>query len=74
MGREPFCQFGKEIAKRLVDIDRTQEWLMKEIRADTGLYVDTSYMHKIKTGKLSTPKIIASIRRILDIPEDTPPV
>ena len=68
MAKEPFCQFGKEIAKRLVDIDRTQEWLMAEVRADTGLYVDRSLMHKIKTGKNNNTKIVTSIRKILDIP------
>lgn len=32
------CNFGKEIKKRLVDIDKNQEWLITEVRADTGLY------------------------------------
>ena len=35
------CNFGKEIKKRLVDIDKNQEWLITEVRADTGLYFDT---------------------------------
>lgn len=68
MPKKPFCQFGKEIEKRLVDIDQTQEWLMAEVREDTGLYVDRSLMHKIKTGILASPKVSASIRKILDIP------
>ena len=68
MSKKPLCHFGKEIEKRLVDVDQTQKWLIEEIHSDTGLYVDRSYMHKIKTGKLSSPKIVASIRKILDIP------
>ena len=61
--------FGKEIKKRLVDIDRTQAWLIEQVQVTTGLYFDRSYMHKIQTGQLATPKIIQAIRDILDLPE-----
>lgn len=61
--------FGKEIKKRLVDIDRTQAWLIEQVQGTTGLYFDRSYMHKIQTGQLATPKIIQAIREILDLPE-----
>lgn len=60
--------FGKEIKKRLVDIDRTQAWLIEQVAELTGLYFDRSYMHKIQTGKLSTPKIVQAIREILELP------
>ena len=30
------CDFGKEIKKRLVDINQTQEWLITEVSQDTG--------------------------------------
>lgn len=64
--------FGKEIKKRLVDIERTQAWLIEQVRGATGLYFDRSYMHKIQTGQLSTPKIVQAIREILDLPnQDT---
>ena len=56
------CNFGKEIKKRLVDIDKNQEWLITEVRADTGLYFDTGYLHKILVG---------SISKILEIPIPT---
>lgn len=61
--------FGKQIKKRLVDIDRTQAWLIEQVRAVTGLYFDRSYMYKIQTGQLSTPKIVRAIQDILDLPE-----
>ena len=60
------CNFGKEIKKRLVDIDKNQEWLITEVRADTGLYFDTGYLHKILVGR-----IVASISKILEIPIPT---
>lgn len=61
--------FGKEIKRRLLDMDQSQEWLIAKVRERTGLYFDSSYMHKILTGQLSTPKIILSIREILDLSE-----
>lgn len=64
-----FTAFGKEVKKRLVDIDRQQAWLIREVRTNTGLYFDDSYLYKILTGKLATPKIVQAIREILELPE-----
>ena len=61
------CDLGKDIKKKLVDIDKTQEWLIEEVKKDTGLYCDRSYLSKIKVGTLSTPGIVKSICKILDI-------
>lgn len=65
------CRFGKEIKKRLVDIDKNQEWLISKVQVDTGLYFDSSYLYKILTGRIATPSIIASICKILDISYST---
>ncbi len=59
------CQYGKEIKKRLVDIDKTQEWLINKVSEDTGLYFDRSYLHKVMVGKNNNPKIKASINKVL---------
>lgn len=59
--------FGKEIKKKLVDIDRNQNWLIEKVSSKTGLYFDRSYLHKVMTGQLGTPKIVSAIREILDI-------
>ena len=32
-----FCDFGKTVKKRLVDLDKTQKWLMEQIAEKTGL-------------------------------------
>lgn len=63
------CEFGKEIGKRLIDLDKPQLWLIDEVRSRTGLYFDDSYLYKIKTGQLSTPKVVKAICEILDISE-----
>lgn len=61
--------FGKDIGKRLINLEHTQVWLIDRVRERTGLYFDDSYLYKIKTGRLSTPKIVQAIREILDLPE-----
>ena len=66
------CTFGKEIKKKLVDIDKNQEWLIAQVKKDTGLYFDSGYLYKIIVGNIATPKIIDSIRKILDLPYETP--
>ena len=50
MGKRPLTPFGKDIKRRLVDLDRNQTWLMEEVRKRTGLYFDSSYLYKITTG------------------------
>ena len=62
--------FGKEVKKRLVDLEKSQAWLISEVSKRTGLYFDSSYLFKVFTGQLSTPKIVQAIREILDIPAD----
>ena len=59
------CDFGKEIKKRLIDIDHTQEWLISEVRKDTGLFFDSSYLYKIMSGRQKNPTITNSIKKIL---------
>ena len=66
---QKITSFGKEIGKRLIDIDLTQKRLIQQVKERTGLYFDDSYLHKIKTGKLTSPKIVQAIREILDLPE-----
>ncbi len=61
------CDFGKEVKKRLVDLDQSQEWLIAQVHSDTGLFFDSSYMHKILTGALKTPRIVESICKVLNI-------
>lgn len=60
-------EFGKNISKRLIDLDKPQVWLINEVKEKTGLYFDDSYLYKIKTGKLGTPKVVNAICEILDL-------
>ena len=59
--------FGKEIKRRLIDMGNNQMWLIEQVRNKTGLYFDSSYLYKIMTGKVNTPKVIEAICEILEI-------
>jgi hypothetical protein len=59
--------FGKAAKKALIDRGQSQEWLIGEIKAATGQYVDGGYLYKIFTGQRSAPKIVASINEILGL-------
>ena len=70
-----YSAFGLAVKTKLLGPPtKTQAWLCGEVTRETGLKVDSAYMSKILSGQRNPPKIIASIRRILDIPEDTPSV
>ena len=71
MPRKELCQLGREINHALVDVNQPKEWLIERVQTDTGRYFDRSYLHKIQTGELATPGIVASIRKILALPNDT---
>lgn len=64
------CKFGKIVKTKLVEIEQKQDWLIREVSKRTGLYFDTSYMHKILTGQNTNPKIVSAIREILDLPDE----
>ena len=65
--KKPLCELGEQIEISLVKINRTNAWLIAKVSADTGRYFDRSYLHKVKTGEIQTPGILASIRKILGL-------
>lgn len=72
MAKHPLTPFGKDIKRRLVDLDRQQSWLIGEVHRRTGLYFDSSYLYKITVGRQMTPGIVAAICETLDIQPPAP--
>ncbi len=58
MKKRELCSFGKKINHRLIALDQSKGWLIEEVKRHTGLYFDRSYLRKIETGQLATPKIV----------------
>lgn len=45
--------FGKAVKIRLVELERTQAWLIEQVKEKTGdRSFDTSWLHRILSGKL----------------------
>lgn len=65
-----YTGFGLAVKTKLLGPPtRTQAWLVEEVRAATGLYVDDAYISKILTGQRTAPKIVQAIRDVLELPE-----
>jgi hypothetical protein len=45
--------------------------LADEVSKRTGLFCDSSYLSRILSGERNPPKVIAAIREILDLKEDS---
>ena len=44
---------GKAVKKRLIDLERTQAWLIEQVKEKTGdQSFDTSWLHRILSGKI----------------------
>lgn len=62
-----YSAFRKSIKKRLIDIDRSAEWLCAEVAVRTGKYFDSSYLSKIYKGTLFPEKFVRAICEILNL-------
>lgn len=62
--------FGKEVKIRLVEMEKTQAWLVEQVREKTGLYFDDGYLWKVNSGMIATPGIVKAIREILGMSEE----
>ncbi len=61
--------FGKSVKIRLIEMEKTQDWLIEQVRNRTGLFFDSSYLWKIMNGVVATPGMVEAIREILDLPD-----
>jgi hypothetical protein len=59
--------YGKRIKLLLVVNGQNQNWLIEQVRSKTGLYFDSSYLHKIMIGTEKNEKVTAAINEILGI-------
>ena len=67
MYKRKLTAFGIEVKKALLENGETLNWLIEEVKKDTGLFLDSGYMNKILTGQRNPEKIVNSICKILDI-------
>ena len=60
----------KAVKHRLIDMDKTQEWLCAEVTAKTGRYCDRATIRRVLSGETKRSPIMQAIRESLDLPEE----
>ena len=68
-GSDTVTDYEKAVKHKLIDIGKTQAWLILQIKTRTALYIDSAYLHKILSGDRNAPKIKAIINEVLNINE-----
>lgn len=49
--------FGKAVKIRLVELEKTQAWLIEQVKERTGdMSFDSSWLYRILTGKLTAER------------------
>ena len=59
--------YAKLVKCKLIEIDKTQAWLIEQISKKTGLYCDTALLSKIFRGATPAKKIVDAINEILNL-------
>lgn len=68
----PNCKltsFGLLVRTKLLEMGLTQNWLIEQVKSDTGMYLDSSYLSKILCGIRSSEQIESSIKKIINVKE-----
>ena len=58
--------FGQTVRKRLIDLDKTQDWLAAQVRG-MGIPCNKTYLSKILNGARKGKQVKAAIEKILDL-------
>lgn len=77
MSNACISDYGKRVKIRLIDMGKSQQWLIGEVMArlpaEDGkkAYFDSGYLYKIIAGKRNPPRIIAAINEILGLESES---
>lgn len=62
-------EFKSAVKHRLIDLDITQAEMIRRVREKTGMFLDTSYLHKLYTGEKRSARMLQAIMEILELPD-----
>lgn len=64
--KKPLCEFGVCVKHRLVELNRTQLWLISETKKLLpNRYIDSSYLHKLMVGETHSDVVCAAVMNVL---------
>ena len=58
--------FGKTVRKRLIEIDKPQNWLVSQVEA-RGVKCDKTYLSKVLNGDRKGQQVREEIKKILNL-------
>lgn len=68
--KKALCEFGVRVKHRLVELNRTQLWLISETKKLLpNRYIDSSYLHKLMVGEAHSDTVCAAMMDVLDSAE-----
>lgn len=68
--KNPLTPFGKEVKHRLIDLNKTNGWLVEEVKKKCQTKFDSSFMAKILNGKVENSAKKELINQILTEEEE----
>ena len=63
--KNPLTPFGKQVKHRLINLDKTNGWLVEEVKKRVDTKFDSSFMAKILNGKVENSAKKELINEIL---------
>ena len=68
--RHELTEFGKAVKIRLLELQKTQKWLIAELNSLEILKVDSSFLNKVLTGQVRKSRMEGLICQILSIAQE----
>ena len=70
MRKNKLTDYGKCIKKKLLDMDKSQEWLISEVNKKSPITLTSSYLNRIMIGKVINSTAIPIINEVLEIEQE----
>ena len=66
-GERKITDFGKEVKKKLIDMEQTQTWLAMQVSEKTGIKFNVQYINNILAGDRKSARVESAIKEILGL-------
>lgn len=67
MRKNSLTDYGKKVKTRLIELDKTQKWLITEVNKRVSITMTSSYLNRIMIGKVVSSSAVPVINEILGI-------
>lgn len=64
--KNPLTDYGLKVKSTILSSGKSQNWLIEEVKKTAPeIYIDSSVLNKVLTGKIQKSKLIETINQIL---------